>query len=87
VYAFIDGPRNNSEIHLIDAVEKILLEKKNSFMALHVERSEKNLSCDAGLRIEVTKMLSKFEDVIILEDDDVPSKFFLSYMKHIRFNL
>lgn len=82
LFIFIDGPRNDKEKHLVDAVEQIVISFKDYFKSQNIERSPKNLSCDVGLRLAVTKILSKYEDIIILEDDDMPSEFFLAYMNN-----
>ena len=61
LFIFIDGPRNDKEKHLVDAVEQIVISFKDYFKSQNIERSPKNLSCDVGLRLAVTKILSKYE--------------------------
>ncbi len=80
LYAFIDGPRKNSEIDLIDNVEKIIISFTSKFKSLKIFRSEVNLSSAINQKRGITKVLSKYESVINLEDDIYVSKYFLSYM-------
>ena len=43
LFAFIDGPRNNTELHLIDNVEKIINSFSSNFKKITIARSKKNL--------------------------------------------
>ncbi len=78
--AFIDGARNNTEIHLLDSVEKIIKSYSSNFKKLTINRSEKNLSTATTQRINISNVLSKHENIIVLEDDVCVSKYFLEYM-------
>ena len=80
IFAFIDGPRNNTELHLIDNVEKIINSFSNMFKKITISRSLKNLSADTNIRTGVSDVLSKYKSVIVLEDDICVSKYFLDYM-------
>ena len=80
LFVFIDGPRKNSEIHLIDNVEKIIISFTNKFKSLKIFRSEVNLSSAINQKRGISKVLSIYESVINLEDDIYVSKYFLSYM-------
>ncbi len=80
VFAFIDGARNNNELHLIDSVEKIIKSYSGNFKKLTINRSEKNLSTGTTQRINISNVLSKHENIIVLEDDVCVSKYFLEYM-------
>ena len=80
IYAFIDGKKKNSEIHLIDNVEKIIYSFLPNFRNIKISRSNENLSCGINIKNGVTKVLRNNESVIVLEDDIIVSEFFLSYM-------
>ena len=80
IYAFIDGHTKNSEIHLIDNVEKIINSFGPNFKSIRISRSHKNLSCCNNIRNGITNVLQNNESVIVLEDDICVSEFFLSYM-------
>ena len=81
-YAFIDGPRKNSEIQLIDNVEKIIRSFESKFKSLTVYRSESNLSGAINQKRGITKVLSDYDSVISIEDDIYVSKYFLAYMNN-----
>ena len=81
-YAFIDGPRKTSEIQLIDNVEKIIRSFESKFKSLTVYRSDSNLSMAINQKRGISKVLSDFDSVIVLEDDIFVSKYFLSYMNN-----
>ncbi len=80
IYAFIDGKKKNSEIHLINNVEKIINSFLPNFRNIEIHRSHENLSCGINIKNGVTKVLRNYESVIVLEDDIIVSEFFLSYM-------
>ena len=82
LYAFIDGPRKISEIQLIDNVEKIIKSFNNKFKSVSIYRSEVNQGGAINQKRGISKVLSKFECVISLEDDICVSKHFLSYMNN-----
>jgi len=80
IFAFIDGARNNKEIHLVDNVEKIIRTYSNNFKKITISRSKMNLSAPTNKRIGISNVLSKYENIIVLEDDICVSKYFLEYM-------
>ena len=80
LYAFIDGHKEISQIHLIDAVEKIVLSYEDKFKSLNIIRSNINLSSAVSQRRGLSEVLKNHETVINLEDDVIVSQYFLSYM-------
>ena len=80
IFAFIDGPRNNTELHLIDNVEKIINSFSNDFKSIKIQRSDKNLSAGTNIRNGINSVLSSYDRIIVLEDDICVSKYFLDYM-------
>ena len=77
---FIDGPKNYYEFHLINCVENIVSSFKNSFNSLSINKSDTNKGPDASQRIGITKVLKKYQNLIVIEDDILVAPFFLKYM-------
>ena len=80
IFAFIDGERCNDEIFLVDNVEKIIKSYSSNFKKINICRSSENLSSARNKILGITNVLSKFDSVIVLEDDIFVSKYFLEYM-------
>ena len=80
LFVFIDGPRKNSEIHLIDSVEIIVNSYKSKFKSINIKRSDVNLSLGSSVYRALNFVFENSETVISLEDDVIVSKYFLSYM-------
>ena len=80
IFAFIDGAKRNHEQHLVDNVEKIIKSYSNNFQKITIFRSSENLSGNTMKRIHLSNLFSKFERIIVLEDDNLVSKYFLDYM-------
>lgn len=80
LFAFIDGPRKNNEIHLVESVEKIIQSYSSHFKKITISRSDQNLSAPRIKRINISTLLYKYENIIVLEDDICVSKYFLDYM-------
>ncbi len=78
--AYIDGPTNIKELHLIDSVEKIINSFKQNFKSLKIYRSEINKGLAKNIRDGITNTLKTYENVIALEDDVCVSSSFLKYM-------
>ncbi len=79
---FVDGPKTDAtkeQIENINAVQKIV--KKEQWCAtVEFHFSEKNMGCKESIKQGITKVINKYGKVIILEDDIVTSKYFLSYI-------
>ena len=80
LYVFIDGYRKNSEIHLIDSVEKVIKSFSSQFKSLTIKRSDINLSLGTSLYRGLNEVFKYSKSLICLEDDIVVSKYFLSYL-------
>ncbi len=78
--AYIDGPINVKELHLIDSVEKIINSFGQKFKSLKIYRSDVNKGLANNIRDGVTNTLKTYENIIILEDDICVSNSFLRYM-------
>ncbi len=84
LYIYADGAKENAtdaQLNEIKEVRCLIREKK---WCKHVEiiEREKNIGVDNGIITTVTEILTKYEKIIVLEDDLVTSSCFLEYMNH-----
>ena len=79
VFVFIDGPKTRFEDKIIEDVRLIAM---NFSVQLNpkIEVSNINLGLANSIRTNVTKLFEDYETLIILEDDLIISKSFLSFM-------
>lgn len=80
LFIFIDGPKSKSESHLVNYVEDVAKSFECLFKSLIIFKSEINSGLVLSIRNGITKMLGKYENLIIIEDDICVSKYFLKYM-------
>jgi len=73
-----DGPRNEGDLQGIEACRKIV-ETIDWECEVIRDYSEVNLGCGVRPKSAIDLALSKFEQVIILEDDCIPSPTFFRY--------
>tara|TARA_A100000164_G_scaffold293478_1_gene267214 strand:- start:560 stop:1489 length:930 start_codon:yes stop_codon:yes gene_type:complete len=78
--AYIDGPSNVKELHLIDSVENIINSFRQNFKSLTIHRSDINNGLAKNISDGITNTLKTYENVITLEDDICVSSSFLKYM-------
>ena len=81
VYFFSDGPKTDciKEYRKITLVRKIIKKTKN-FKSKKIFFYKKNIGLKKIILDGVTKIIKKHGSVIVLEDDIIVSKYFLSYM-------
>jgi hypothetical protein len=77
---FVDGPRNLEDRPLVDEVLNISREVKG-FKSTRIIESPKNKGLSKSIIDGVTNILKESETVIVLEDDLIVSKYFLSFMQ------
>ena len=77
-----DGPRNDSDLAKIEACRKIA-ESVDWNCEIIRDYSDVNLGCGVRPQSAITNALKKFEQVIILEDDCVPSDSFFPYCEEL----
>lgn len=77
-----DGPRNESDLPGIEACRKVV---ENIDWECNVIRdySEVNLGCGVRPKSAIDFALERFESVIILEDDCIPSRTFFPYCEEL----
>lgn len=77
-----DGPRNDDDVASIEACRKIAENIDWDCNVIH-DYSEVNLGCGVRPQSAITGALEKFESVIILEDDCIPSNSFFPYCEEL----
>ena len=81
VFAYLDGPRSVADEEGIAAVYQMFKEFKNSICPhLEIVQREKNLGCEQNITQAVSELINRFGRLIITEDDNVVSRYFLQYM-------
>ena len=78
--AYIDGPVNLKELHLIDSVYNIINSFRPYFKSIEIHRSDVNKGLAKNVRDGITLSLKTYENIITLEDDICVSVSFLKYM-------
>lgn len=75
ILIFIDGPRNESDIPLINQVKDIA-----SKITSYIYTSETNKGLANSIISGVTEVINKYGTAIVLEDDLILNPYFLDYM-------
>lgn len=82
LFIFADGPKTNGTQDLkerISAVRKIIREQ-DWCAKVHIEEAEENQGLAASVIAAVSRLVEKYGRVIVLEDDLLLGKYFLTYM-------
>lgn len=79
VYFFCDGPRNNEDLKNINKVRKIVLEIKGFKKKIIINR-KKNFGLANNTINGINHVFRYYKNIIVLEDDDLTSPYFLNYM-------
>jgi hypothetical protein len=82
LYVFIDGPKTNADENTIERIKetKNIVKFSNCCKELVVIERNTNLGLANSIISGVTELVNKFGSIIVLEDDLVTSKYFLSFM-------
>ena len=80
IYVFVDGPKNMDDVGAIQTAETV--QKLATLHNLQVRLSGVNLGCRKAIPTAIDWVLSKYESVIILEDDIWPSDSFFEFMDY-----
>lgn len=80
LYIFSDGPKGNDDEKEIEEVRSYIKSLNDGFKSIHLHFSEKNIGLASSIVKGVTSLVDKEGFVIVVEDDIVTSKFFLSFM-------
>ncbi|WP_170361489.1 glycosyltransferase [Ruegeria arenilitoris] len=76
---FIDGPRNDAEKPIVDAVAQVA-ETQQGFASIELRRRDQNAGLAVSIEEGVSQMMAEHGRAIILEDDILTSPAFLHYM-------
>lgn len=79
LHIYCEGPRNEAERPLVAATRQIVHERARAGLLRIVERDQ-NMGCAASIVCGINEVLEKHDRIIVVEDDVVVSKHFLSYM-------
>lgn len=79
VFIFSDGGRNSKESVEVDKVRKYI-RTIEGFRNITIIESSKNKGLAKSVIEGVTEILHKYKKVIVMEDDIITSKYFLTYM-------
>ncbi|NOI71458.1 glycosyltransferase [Vibrio owensii] len=80
VYVFVDGARSEKEQVACNEVARVVNRYSNYFSKFEVKRSSENRGLANSLKEGISFVLGAYDAVIVLEDDLVLSKDFLTYM-------
>jgi hypothetical protein len=82
LYIFADGPKENASKENIDKIQKVneVINGVKWAKNIYIERKQTNLGLAKSIVAGVTALCNKFGRVIVLEDDLLVSRYFLTYM-------
>lgn len=81
IYIYSDGPKTSSDVEKVDEVRKYL-KTISGFKKVKIIESTENKGLANSIIEGVSEIFKSYDRVIVLEDDLVTSKYFLSYMKN-----
>ena len=79
LFIFSDGAKDDSETHKVNQVREYI-KTIHGFKKINIINRDKNWGLADSIIDGVTKIISKYDKAIVLEDDLVSSPFFLKYM-------
>lgn len=79
LYIFSDGPKNENDTNAVESVRELIREVKG-FASVTITERATNMGLAQSIITGTSELFTKFEAVIVLEDDLVTTKHFLSYM-------
>ncbi|MDO3627496.1 methyltransferase, TIGR04325 family [Mucilaginibacter sp. BT774] len=82
LYIFCDGPKDNAPSGDIENIVKTreIIKKKKWCKNVYISESSVNKGLATSVIDGVTEVVNKYGKVIVLEDDIIPSKYFLQFM-------
>ena len=78
-FVFLDGPKNKKDKLIQDEI--IFTIKQIKFAKVKLIKSKSNSGLAKSIMSGVTKILKKFENIIVIEDDCIPFKDFFNFME------
>ncbi|MFC1688677.1 hypothetical protein ACFL07_03340 [Pseudomonadota bacterium] len=79
LYVYVDGPHATSDRAAVEEVKSIV-DNISGFKAVHAVFRDRNMGLARSITSGVTELTQEFGRVIVLEDDIVTSRGFLTYM-------
>lgn len=79
LFIFADGARNEQEQESVLQVRSYL-QIIQGFRSVHIQEQKQNLGLAGSIIAGVSWIMERYEQIIVLEDDTVPSPYFLQYM-------
>jgi len=82
LYIYADGPKENASKEIVKRINetRTIARKKNWCKDVTIIESEKNLGLANSVIRGVTEVINKHGSAIILEDDMITSRYFITYM-------
>ena len=79
IYIYSDGPKDSSDLIKVESVRKII-SNLHGFKSVKVVLQDQNIGLAQSVITGVSDILKHFTAAIVLEDDLLTSKYFLTYM-------
>lgn len=79
LYVFSDGPKNETDLSKVLLVRKFI-KTIDGFKSVSIFESESNIGLANSIKKGVSKILEKYETIIVLEDDLITSTNFLTFL-------
>lgn len=79
LFIFSDAPKNEAAAEKVNEVRKYL-HTISGFKSVHITERPENMGCDPSIVAGISEIISKYGRMIEVEDDTLPSPFFLKYM-------
>lgn len=79
LFIFSDAPKKEVDIEAVNKVRE-LIDNVDGFKSVTIFKAEFNRGLADSVIFGITNILNKYEKVIVLEDDLITSKYFLTYM-------
>ena len=81
VIVYIDGPKRERDVEGVAQVEQAVKQvRENRLPRLEIVRREKNYGCQKNISTAITSVINQYGCVIVVEDDVLVSRTFLTYM-------
>ena len=82
LYIFCDGPKNEGAIEKNNETKAVIMEEsqKERFGKVHIKVAPVNLGLARSIISGVSEIIAKYKRCIVLEDDLLTSRYFLTYM-------
>ena len=82
LFVFSDGPKSNAKEGDLQKINQVrsYIQSIKGFKKVYIEESETNRGLANSTIYGCTKIINKYGSMIMMEDDDIPSPYFLSYV-------